>query len=154
LPIIADDAAVLILGSFPSAQSLLSGQYYANPRNAFWKILGKLTGIDPGLPYEERVRLLMARHIALWDTVGSCRRSGSADGRIEEAVVNDIPGLIESHAGIRLVACNGSASARFLRGLDMPVTVSIVRLPSTSPANARVSFSGKCKAWSVLQQYL
>lgn len=39
LPPIADpDARLLILGNMPSAMSLAAGQYYGNPRNAFWRL--------------------------------------------------------------------------------------------------------------------
>ncbi|OPY37193.1 MAG: Uracil DNA glycosylase superfamily protein [Methanoregula sp. PtaU1.Bin051] len=153
-PVITRDAKVLILGSFPSVRSLSAGQYYANPRNVFWRILGKITGTDPALPYDERVRLLTSRHIALWDVIGSCRRTGSADSRIGDAMKNDVAGLLASHPGIRLIACNGSTSARFLKGLSLPETITVIRLPSTSPANARLPFREKCRAWSVLTRYL
>ncbi len=153
-PVIGEDAAVLILGSFPSVRSIASGQYYANPQNQFWKILKTLIRIDTALPYEERVRFLTAHRIALWDAVRSCRRTGSADSRIGKASCNDIPGLLASHPGIRLIACNGGASARFLQDLHLPETVTVIRLPSTSPANARVSLYEKCRAWSVLVRYL
>ena len=46
-PVVDDDARVLILGSFPSALSLVTRQYYANPRNAFWPIVGELFGFEP-----------------------------------------------------------------------------------------------------------
>jgi G:T/U-mismatch repair DNA glycosylase len=34
-PVVDDNADLLILGSFPSVQSLAARQYYGNPRNAF-----------------------------------------------------------------------------------------------------------------------
>jgi TDG/mug DNA glycosylase family protein len=39
----------------PGELSLKAGQYYANPRNAFWRIMGELFGAGPSLPYQERV---------------------------------------------------------------------------------------------------
>ena len=41
-PVVDDHARVLILGSFPSAQSMAAHEYYANPRNAFWPITSAL----------------------------------------------------------------------------------------------------------------
>ena len=43
-PVIDDRAHMLILGSFPSVSSLATGEYYANPRNAFWRITGAVFG--------------------------------------------------------------------------------------------------------------
>lgn len=45
------DARVLILGTLPGAVSLACGQYYAQPRNVFWRIIGELMAAAPALPY-------------------------------------------------------------------------------------------------------
>src|ERR1700734_1979778 len=45
-PVVDDNADLLILGSFPSVQSLATPQYYGNPRNAFWQITGELFHFD------------------------------------------------------------------------------------------------------------
>ena len=155
-PVIGEDARVLILGSFPSRQSLATGQYYANPKNHFWKIMEYLAGIDPALPYKDRITLLISHRIALWDAVSSCRREGSADSRITRQELNPVAELLSSHPGIRLIACNGSTSARFVQAfaLPVPITIPIVRLPSTSPAHARLSFEGKIREWSIIKKYL
>ncbi len=47
------DARVLVLGTRPGSASLACGQSYAQPRNAFWKIMGELVGAAPALPYAE-----------------------------------------------------------------------------------------------------
>ena len=43
---------------------------------------------------EEKEAFLHAEHIALWDSIGSCSIRGSADSAIENAVPNDIKGLV------------------------------------------------------------
>jgi hypothetical protein len=41
-PVIDDKTEVLILGTLPSDISLAKGQYYANPANDFWKLIGQV----------------------------------------------------------------------------------------------------------------
>lgn len=43
------------------------GEYYAQPRNAVWPIMGDLCGAGPDLPYAERTSRLIERRIAVRD---------------------------------------------------------------------------------------
>ncbi|MFR4223044.1 MAG: DNA-deoxyinosine glycosylase [Akkermansia sp.] len=65
-PSVTPDCSVLVLGSLPGDESLRQAQYYAHPRNAFWKIMGSLLGFDPSLPYGERLSLLNRGGVGLW----------------------------------------------------------------------------------------
>ena len=138
-PVVDDRARILILGSFPSAQSLVAGQYYANPRNAFWPITGELFGFDANAPYDSRLAALRAQGIALWDVLHSCRRAGSADSAIDpkSLVVNDFTELAADYPGITRVFFNGAKAADLYRRLAQPdERLHFHRLPSTSPAHA------------------
>ncbi|MGH3675996.1 MAG: DNA-deoxyinosine glycosylase, partial [Mycobacterium sp.] len=68
-PIIDDGARLLILGNMPSVMSLSVQQYYANPRNAFWRITGGIFGFDASAAYESRTAALRARGVAVWDVL-------------------------------------------------------------------------------------
>src|ERR1700753_4014158 len=80
-PIASPSARALILGSLPGRLSLERSEYYANPQNAFWKIVGARI---PGLPAElaRRLRFLIEHEIALWDVLAAATRSGSLDAAI------------------------------------------------------------------------
>ncbi len=156
-PSVEHGAKVLLLGSMPGEESLRRGQYYAHPRNAFWKIMGILFSFDPALPYPERLAVLRERRIALWDTLRSCRRTGSLDAEIRDPVPNDIPGLLREHPTIRHIFCNGTASYDFLRRCLPEVfhgPVPVTKLPSTSPAAALYSFERKLAAYRVIAETL
>lgn len=150
-PIVSDRTRVLILGSFPGARSIAEQRYYAHPQNHFWKILQALWPMHPvpagagsGEPDRERAEWLLARGLGVWDVYASCRREGSLDTAIRDAVTNDIAGLALPR--LAAVAHNGGESfrhARHTRGLGVPV----LRLPSSSPANASWSFERKLAAW-------
>lgn len=147
-PVTGPHPRILILGSFPSQLSLRHAEYYGNSRNHFWKIFGTLLGFDADLPYPQRIAILTHHHVALWDVVASCERPGSADARITAPVLNDIAGFVTSRPTLRLIALNGSTAARFYARIAGTITVPSLVLPSTSPANARVSFDEKVKRWS------
>ena len=102
-PIAADGARVLILGSLPGTRSLADQQYYAQPQNAFWKMMGEFFGAGPELPYAARTERLSASGIALWDVIASAERPGSLDSSIvsRSVVVNDFRDAILALSGDR-----------------------------------------------------
>jgi hypoxanthine-DNA glycosylase len=149
-PVVDDGARLLILGSFPSVQSLAVNQYYGNPRNAFWQITGELFGFDPTAPYERRLAALRSAGVALWDVLHACRRVGSADSAIDPTslVVNDFGEFFANYPAIRRVYFNGAkAEALFDRHVGAPIArLQYRRLPSSSPAHA-LRAGEKLAAW-------
>ena len=146
-PVIDARTRLVVLGSFPGAASLAAGQYYAHPRNQFWPLLSALWGIDlRALPYAARLDAMKDRGVGLWDVYAHCRREGSLDSAIEDAVLNDLAGLKRLAPGLTAVAHNGGESARAMRH-TVALGVEVVRLPSTSPANASWRFERKLEAW-------
>ena len=151
------DARALILGSAPSVLSLRAGEYYAHPRNAFWRIIEALFAQSPGLDYTARKGVLLQAKVALWDVLRSAQRPGSLDSSIvaKTVIVNDFPGFLEQHPGIPAVFFNGGA-ARTLwdrhvaATLPVAAQLSCVTLASTSPANARLTLAEKVEAWRVV----
>ena len=152
-PIADWNAKILILGSMPGQESLAAGQYYANRRNAFWKIMAELLGFDPDSSYETRLHELKPARIALWDVLHSCTRVGSLDARIDadSITVNDFSGFFGTYDKIRAVFFNGAKAESAYRQYVLPtvsaVPLSYMRLPSTSPAHASLSYEQKLQAW-------
>ena len=147
-PIIDRRIERLILGSFPSQASLAAGEYYAHPRNQFWRILGQLLH-EPlaELPYPERARRVLAHRVGIWDVYDACDRPGSADAAIRHARPNPFAELRQRAPRLRSVAFNGTAAARF-RALFEQAGFATAVLPSTSPAHAGRTVEQKLELWS------
>ncbi len=151
-------ARVLVLGSLPGPASLRERQYYAQPRNAFWRIMGTLFGASPDISYEQRLELLRRHHVALWDVCASAHRPGALDASIRRAsvVLNDFAAFFAAHRELRLVCFNGRVAAELYRRRVLPglaQNLSGLRyetLPSTSPAHAGMSFERKLERWSIV----
>jgi len=150
-PVRGASTDVVILGSFPSCQSLRHKEYYGNPQNHFWKIIEDLFQIDHHLPYSERTSRLTDHKVALWDVVSTCCREGSADARIRSPVFNDLRGFFGSCPSLRLIVLNGSTAGRYFTMMKMTVRVPAVVLPSTSPANTRLSLNEKIRRWEIIR---
>ena len=152
-PIADADARILVLGSMPSEASLAAGQYYAHPRNQFWPIVAQLFRFDVAAPYRARTQALESAGVAVWDVLHSCVRRGSLDSSIETdgLAVNDFRAFFIAHDKIRHVFFNGSKAEhcykRYVLPGIAPRAIGYVRLPSTSPANASLSFADKLAAW-------
>jgi hypoxanthine-DNA glycosylase len=155
-PLARPDAHTLILGSMPGVASLDANQYYAFPRNAFWKIMGELFSAGPGLNYPSRVEVLGSNHIALWDVIQACHRPGSLDSNIAKdgMITNNFNGFFNQHPHIRQVYFNGQKAATLFEKKVLPGledNFEYQTLPSTSPANAASSYAVKLAAWSVIR---
>ena len=147
-PIARDDAQLLILGSLPGRRSIVTQQYYAHPQNAFWRIMAELYAVSGS--YSERCEQLRRAGVAVWDVLASSVRAGSLDADIQTGTAepNDFPGFFAAHPRIVRIGFNGKkAEQLFHRFVELPVGIDCVGLPSTSPAYAALSFSGKLDAW-------
>jgi hypoxanthine-DNA glycosylase len=155
-PIEDAQARVLVLGSLPGRRSLELQQYYAQPYNAFWRIMGALFGADPELSYSARSDKLRAHGIALWDVLAAGEREGSLDSSIVAAtiVVNDFSAFFTGHPHIGAIFFNGTMAAQLFRRRVAPVlrpewaAIAQQVLPSTSPAHASLRFEDKLARWA------
>ena len=102
-----------------------------------------------GLPatYAQRCHWLFDHGVGVWDVYASCQRQGSLDADIRHATVNDFSALNTTCPQLALVAHNGGESFRHHRH-TLALGVPVVRLPSTSPANASWSLERKKAAWT------
>jgi hypoxanthine-DNA glycosylase len=152
----ADDRTrVLVIGSLPGQVSLAHRQYYAQPQNAFWRIVEDLFAIDRKLPYRQRMLALLAQGIGVWDVCASALRPGSLDAAIvhESIVPNDFARLFRRLPGIERLCFNGVTAASLYERLVLPSLVAPAsflpreRLPSTSPAHAGMRYAQKLEHW-------
>ena len=153
-PVVDATTRVLILGSLPGEASLAAGQYYGNPRNAFWRLMeGVLDTPLVALAYDDRLAALLARGVGLWDVIAQAERPGSLDAAIRDPAANDLLALIETLPDLRAVAFNGGTAAK-LGGRLVDGRVATLALPSSSPAHAARSFAQKADLWNGLRAFL
>jgi double-stranded uracil-DNA glycosylase len=147
---------VLVLGSLPGAQSLARQQYYGNPRNGFWYLIGEV--IDrpnlPALPYAERLQVLTSAGIGLWDTIASAHRKGSLDTAIHDAEPAALCELAQGLPRLRAIAFNGAKSATIGRKALGLCQWRLIDLPSSSPAHAAMPLAEKREHWLALREFL
>jgi len=155
-PVVDANTRLLILGSLPGDASLKAGQYYGHPRNAFWRLVGGVVGHDlVALPYPERLEALRGAGVGLWDVIVRAERRGSLDADIRNAEAADLRRLIVGLPNLRAVAFNGGTASRIgRRSLASVEGLTLIDLPSSSPAHAARSFADKAQAWSVLKDRL
>lgn len=155
-PIENIDAEILILGTMPGCASLSAGQYYAHKQNTFWRIMSELLKLDVSSLYEVKVQAVKSARIAVWDVLQSCIREGSLDSMIDAdtLITNDFYTFFQLHRKITHVFFNGAkAESYFIRHVLPSInkgSLTFVRLPSTSPANAAMSYARKLDAWRVI----
>jgi TDG/mug DNA glycosylase family protein len=136
-PFVDENTGILILGSLPSDTSFSTGQYYADPRSDFWELVGAaLNQSFNGLSYVDKLELLKANRIGLWDVYHACFRPGSMDKDITEHEPNDFTVLKGIAPNIRFICLNGQKAAEAEESL-LRLGYQTRLLPSSSGANRR-----------------
>lgn len=150
-PILPDAPHILILGTMPGEKSLEAHQYYAHPQNQFWKFMGDIYSAGLIHPYEQRVAILKEKGVAVWDVIQTCTRQGSMDADIKSPVVNDFETFYRKNPTIKLVVFDSlTAETLYHRHVLQSLTMDLEyrRVPSPSPAHARMTYADKLAIWS------
>jgi hypoxanthine-DNA glycosylase len=133
-PFYDEHTEILIVGSAPSQQSLVAQQYYANKGNQFWRVLFQALGVRDPQKYTERLRILKAYGIGLWDVYGSFHRTGSMDHQFQETTINDFSSLL-ADAPIKKIIANGKKAAEEIQIHRLFTDLTVINCLSTSGAN-------------------
>ncbi|WP_309629971.1 DNA-deoxyinosine glycosylase [Brevundimonas sp.] len=155
-PLADDRTRVLVLGSLPGDASLKAAQYYAHPQNGFWRLIGVAIGRDlHAMAYSDRVEALRVAGVGLWDVIASAERTGSLDAAIRSPQAADLRGLISGLPNLKVVAFNGATAAKGGRKILAGVEgLTLIDLPSSSPAHASRTLAEKAENWARLKAFL
>lgn len=146
-PVYDTDSRILILGSFPSVKSREINFYYGHPKNRFWKVTAALVQEPVPQTIEEKREMLLKHHIALWDVIASCDIAGSSDSSIKNVTPNDMERILKQ-ADIQCIFANGDKAYQlFHKYCAAQGQPPLVKLPSTSPANAAWNLERLTAAW-------
>ena len=106
-PVYDRNSEILILGTLPSVKSREQRFYYGHKQNRFWKVIAALYGEAVPVTIEEKKKILLKHHIALFDVIAECDIAGSSDSTIRNVVPTDLS-VILKQAPVRKVFANGN----------------------------------------------
>jgi TDG/mug DNA glycosylase family protein len=157
--VLAPGVRIVFCGINPGRASAAAGAHFANPRNDFWRLL-HASGFTPRL-FEPREQVdLLPLGIGLTNAARRITRGSSdlrasdfagARERLEDLVRHLEPGFL---AFVGKAAHNGVFGGRSELGLQEPRLgeTSLYVLPSTSPANAAVSWHERLRWFRELRE--
>ena len=146
-PLYNDKSEVLILGSFPSVKSREANFFYGHPQNRFWKVIAGIFDEEIPQTIEEKKRLILTHHLAMWEVIAECDIIGSSDSSIKDVVPNDLSVILDK-APIRRIIVNGKTAEKMYNKYTLDKTgIKAVVMPSTSPANAAWNIDRLVAEW-------
>lgn len=149
-PVYDAHSNVLILGTFPSVKSREHHFYYGHPQNRFWKVIAALTKSELPTTIEEKQAMLLKHGIAIWDVIQSCEITGSSDSSIKNVVPMNFSTILAQSQIKRIFANGATAEKLYQKYCETTTGIPIIKLPSTSPANAAFSLEKLLLEWRVL----
>ena len=159
--ILAPGLKAVFCGINPGRRSAAAGCHFANPRNDFWRLLHD-AGLTPQLLEPSEQRKILDHGFGLTNAaprttggVAELRRgdfAGAAD-RLERIAVELRPRAI---AFVGKLAYEGAFRERPALGLQDRVlgNATLFVLPSTSPANAAVSYTERVRWFRAFRELL
>ena len=146
-PLYNEDSKILILGSFPSVKSREGQFFYHHPQNRYWKVMAAVLGCPVPETIEEKKKMILENHVAMWDVIASCEITGSSDSSIKNVVPNDIGGLLKETSIERIYTNGNAAHKNYQKYIKTKIGIEDIVLPSTSPANAAWSLERLIEVW-------
>lgn len=153
-PFYKKDSKILILGSFPSVKTREYGFFYGHPQNRFWPLMDLIFDVSLSRDIEERKKFLNANKIAMYDSIFQCDIIGSSDASIKNVVPSKLKDII-INSQIKQIFCNGGTSYKYYKKYhEKNLGIKAIKLPSTSPANARYRLNDLFEEWAIIKKYL
>ncbi len=151
-PLYDEHSKILILGSFPSVKSREQQFFYGHKQNRFWRVLAQVLECETPTDIQQKKAMLIGNHIAVWDVISACDIEGSSDSSIKNVIANDIAGLVQG-SGIEKIYGNGEKACRLYdKYCKGKAKKEIIKLPSTSPANAAYSMEKLIEHWQIIKK--
>ena len=102
---------------------------------------------------QQKKEMLLRNGIAIWDVIAGCRIQGSSDASIRDVEPADVAGLLKQTSIERIYANGSAAKDLYDRYLKESCGREIIKLPSTSPANAAWSLEKLTEKWRELLHF-
>lgn len=116
---------------------------------AFWNYRFAAACFNTG-----KERIFIIASYRNWDVIKSCTIKGSDDSSIKNVTVNDFTKILNK-SDIRAIFANGNkAYDLYEKYVFETVGIKAVKLPSTSPANARWNLEKLETAYSGILKYI
>ncbi|MCX5634739.1 MAG: DNA-deoxyinosine glycosylase [Planctomycetota bacterium] len=149
-PVTDNNTELLILGTSPGKKSLGVKEYYADGRNAFWRLISGVINKDITiLSYRDRIEKLMQNKIGLWVVFSICEREGSQDSEIRNPVESDFSKLKTIAPSLRTIYFNGQEPQKYAEKILTKMGYSTELLPSSSGSHA-IPFDKKLNLWKTI----
>lgn len=143
---------VLILGSFPSVVSRKNDFYFSNPQNRMWKVLiegvYKKTDLKTN---KSRTEFLIDNHLGMHDVISSCSIKNSEDSSIREVKPAGIKSIVDN-SKVHYVFLIGRTAFNLYKKYFSDLGLPYMYLPSTSPANASLSYEDLIKDYLIIKE--
>jgi hypoxanthine-DNA glycosylase len=149
-PFVPENTRILLLGSFPGRRPVQNPHpedwSYGSERNQFWPLMRRLYGRELNTLAEKK-QLFAELGIAVTDIILSCERSrnlNSDQNLINKVYNTDAIHALLSRRPVESIFFTGKGVRdEFEKNFRCPESVSLVVLPSPSPAYASLSFERK-----------